>query len=261
MPRVDTEVQHVALTHHRIGLHTKRRNGNRRHNGRLEAMQDLSHLQEADRWRAFGLAYLRMVTKAVPDPTGIPQFRLAVTMLQNAYSNGIRDADTLAALATVHRITGQLSKAEEFARKALNTKPISPGTRYDALEILAEVQDRTGKTRKAVATLRELVKLGRNPLHFFILALNEKRLGRRDRAIAALQKAIHIHPGWPQAHREIAPLLRERGDVKQAQWHQRRANTLSVEPKNNGAAKPPPGDENCSKTQRSQPRQRTRDPP
>lgn len=229
MPHVDTEVKHVALTHHRIGVHAEPKEKPREDNGLLKAIQDLSHLSEPDKLRAHGLASLAMLSQVSPDPQELPQFDEAVRMLEHAYRDGVRDAETITALAEVHLITGDISKAAQLAERSLGFRSLRAETKYNALTVLAESRDRLGDAERATQALRELTVTGRNPIFYFILALNEERLGDRDAAIAAMRAAIEIDPATPEFHHQMSRLLLEQGDEEQSDWHKQRALQLTAE--------------------------------
>lgn len=231
MPRTGTEVTHVALTNHRIGIHpaAERRSANsKRETGTpsLEPIQDLVQLSPLERNRVLGLAYLKLVRKTPGKPQDSPHFAKAKALLRKCYDDGLKDPDVLAALAGIARVTGRLQMAEELGRQALQAKDVSPKTRIEALDILAEVCFRARRYEDSAAYLRRATQCYRNPLHWYVLGTVEERLGRRERAIAAFERLLRISPDNADAHRELAALLDAAGKSREAARHRELAKRL-----------------------------------
>ena len=134
MPRGDTEIPHIAFTHHRIG----------RHNAgavkRVAAVSDLvtddalSHLGPQDRDRNLGLAYFKL-SRSSSYSVYADTFRWrALTLLEGVAWAGLHDGEIDMTLAELCAESNS-ARAAQLARHVLE-QPSAPILRMRALPIL-----------------------------------------------------------------------------------------------------------------------------
>lgn len=101
MPRGDTDIQHVAFTHHRIGRHSPQLPQQPNGIPDLVPLDENPHLSALDRQRDAGLAYMEVFRNpAFANYAGVYGER-ARSNLGAAYKAGLRDAETVFALAQI----------------------------------------------------------------------------------------------------------------------------------------------------------------
>src|SRR5262249_35006609 len=87
MPRGDTDIPHVAFTHHRIGKHSSAAPAAPADTGRMPELRpipDVSHLSSVDQQRNLGLAYLSLLGFHDTAPAHVPLFKARARALLEA---------------------------------------------------------------------------------------------------------------------------------------------------------------------------------
>ena len=230
MPRGDTEIPHVAFTHHRIGRHAKQPPLPPSDTiPDLVALDDNPLLGEPDRKRNLGLAYSeasRLRTSA--RFAGVYRER-ARANLRAAYLAGARDAETTFALAELAALGGDMAAASRFAREALGTADLRPEDRVQCLRIVALGARDAGDPTAAADAMEQVVRLRRNGEDWGALGLSYLDLKKFDKARAALHRALVVSPFDFRTHFNLASCYRELGDDARAneyletgQWLQRK---------------------------------------
>lgn len=232
MPKTETEVPHVAFTHHRIGLHHDAAGGEESsssgesHSTELVALLDDSHLPEADRLRCRGLGWLRIaLTKSELDhDQAIAQ---AQDHLLAAWMGGASDAAVAAGLAQIASYRGHVDQALQWAQRALALDSTPSEERATALETLGEIQFHRGEFEESLKSFQELTQIRRNARHWFFRGLSEQNLGNTADALRSLQKSIDLNPKNPGAHSILAAIFQARGDRERQTFHSQRARVLA----------------------------------
>ncbi|MCS6977788.1 MAG: tetratricopeptide repeat protein [Gemmatales bacterium] len=219
MPTGDTDIPHIAFTHHRIGIHRKT------HEHRqpttvpnLVPIAIPERLSELDRQRNLGLAYLF----AAEDPkhnrfASVFQER-ALNLLGETYKSGLRDGALALGLAALwHR--RDPAQASRFAEEALQDDLLSGEQRAYALAIRADCLITLGNRPAAIECLEEVVRIRRLAEDWRVLGNCYLEEGQITKALAALQKAVEIRPYRPDIHSDLANAYLAVGNDRKAQEH------------------------------------------
>jgi Cytochrome c554 and c-prime len=226
MPRGDTEVPHVAFTHHRIGLHPLKASGNGQGIPDLVPTDDVSHLSAQDQERSLGLAYLKVRRNSPSAPYAAVYRERAREHLEAVYSAGLRDADTVMGLSEIYwRVDRQ--RACAFAREGLQAPVVSSRTRAMALMIIGYSDFQERDDEAATASLEQLVQLRRFADDWRVLGISRLRQNQPETALVALQKALEIRPFRPSIHTAIADVYEQLGQHSLAEDHAKKARWLS----------------------------------
>ena len=159
MPRGDTELPHIAFTHHRIGRH-----GQPPPAGgpvpELVPCGDVSHLPPLDRQRNLGMAYLLAAQNPANAEHSVIFWQRARDLLEAVHAAGLRDAEMAAALVEIWRDADR-ARARVYAREVVEAKDAPAEARVRALYFLGVWANQDRKFKDAVAPLEEAVLLRR----------------------------------------------------------------------------------------------------
>jgi tetratricopeptide (TPR) repeat protein len=232
MPQASTEVTHVALTNHRIGIYDASDSSGSNQNphepgSELMSLQPLDHLSDADRERSRGLAYLNLVRSEGNAVDQLPRLNRAAELLRSAYDRGLRDPELLTSLAGLTRDPGSIDEGIDMATRAVNSPEITPEVRLEALDVLTELYLHNGDLPKAAEYLREIVDGNRSAFHCFLSGQIEQQLGNSSEALDAFREAVHLDPRNAEFRRVLAQMLEEAGLQDEAARHRRLAEQLS----------------------------------
>lgn len=193
MPTSDTEIPHLAFTHHRIGIHPPGTADDEtgRGSGELVALSDLSAFSDLDRQRMLGLAYMQ-AAEDEPDARKARAHELrAFATLREVWKAGLRDVDLAATLALLAGREGH--EAAEYVEYAINHPDAPPPlVRINALLATAAWRAQEGKLTEAISAMGEVVQLRRAASDWKLLGFLAGRAGSRDLARSAMQKAAEI---------------------------------------------------------------------
>lgn len=220
MPQVETDIPHIAFTHHRIGIHSEEiMPPVDPREAELVPTASVDHLPEIDRDRCLGLAYLEYSEKQA-SPDAAREFRRRAWQLLTAvHDQGLFDGDTEAALARI-MWEEEPSQAVPPAQAALHAPTLSPQSRINALFILADAAYRSGEYETAVESLQQLITLRRHSEDHFLLAVCQAQLDLTDTALEHAEKAIEIHPFRPEFYELAAHLSKSTGQEEKAARYQ-----------------------------------------
>lgn len=224
MPSSDTDIPHVAFTHHRIGVHEKPAKQTPQGDGarKLKPLMTYDLLGEADKKRSLGLAYLDLALEERQPALATDYKGRGFDLLSAVHVLGLRDPVLEAKLSRLYFERGQ-DESLPLAHSALASETLTGQDRCTALFVLASERLKRRQFHEARAAFRELVTLRRHPHDWLLLADCEKALGNRAAAVAALQAAVRIDPRLVQVHQFLAQHFRQQGDAQRAAWHQQRA--------------------------------------
>jgi tetratricopeptide (TPR) repeat protein len=224
MPRVDTEIPHIAFRHHRIAVHRPGPSGESDHSesdldarGELTTIQDLSRFSQAERDRMLGLAYYRLHFQR----TWLhEQFLLrADRLLESAASEISGDAALVAARAEIAWETGRVPAAGRWADQVLAADNVEAATRDVALNVKVQLLMQRGDLERAIPLLEELTTSRRNPLDWALLGHCHSLTGGLPEAIAAFEQVLRIAPGQGAIHKALVPLYERAGKPGKARKH------------------------------------------
>jgi hypothetical protein len=195
MPRSPTDVQHVAFTHHRIGVHRAGSAPAAPHPGadaEPRPWRDNPRLSDLDTKRGLGLAYTYLAPHAATPAQAQAYKRRGAELLSAVHAAGLPDPVAEAELALLRLEAGQ--PALPLALLALSRPGIQPGDRCGALFVAGAERFKRGELPAARDTFAELVTLRRQADDWLFLAECEERLGNTAAAAAAGARAVAISP-------------------------------------------------------------------
>ena len=248
MPTSDTDIPHLAFTHHRVGVHhdfpsatTKsaatlskdakiEAEGQARAKATEAASADppklvpfcpITSIGPRERLRSLGLAYIDAAKFDEDDERRNLFQQYAFRLLSDYRSAGQTDGVVESWLARL-RFDNELGEVEAFARRALQDHRIEGLDKCNALFLLADAQYARGRYDDALTTLKELHGLRRHSLQWLLQAQIYKKTGDDDRMDDALRQALKINPHVSSAQQRLAESERKRGNEQQAREHERR---------------------------------------
>ena len=225
MPRGDTDIPHLAFTHHRIGRHRPRPPAASAGAPELIPAVDDSRLSQPDRDRNLGMAYLEAVGKPPYDRYSEVYVERAREHLDAAYAGGLRDGETLASLAECYAGRDRL-RAIGFARAALAAPDATPEVRARALAILADGEILGRHFDGAIGPLEEVTRLRRFGDDWRLLGWCYFQQGDAQKAIRTLEQALAIRPYRHTTHLALAEVYDRLGDTRRAAEHRATARWL-----------------------------------
>lgn len=242
MPRGDTEIPHIAFTNHRIVRRPTPRPTDLKPGGslltddisgrvpELVPLDAIPHLTSLDRDRNLGLAYFTASRNPVYVRYGYDEVfqERARTLLERVDASGLRDPETWAALAEIHREKDRLL-AGSYARKALQDKAISVEARISSLLVLADTAMQDRQYDRAVLRLDEVVRRQRAANDWYFLGLCYLEQDRPLKALPALRQAMTIRPDFSAVHARLAQAYERLGNVPQSKEHRDKARRLFQE--------------------------------
>jgi predicted CXXCH cytochrome family protein len=226
MPRGDTEIPHIAFTHHRIGRHAARRSAESSRAPELVPTDDVSHLAPLDRQRNLGLAYLEVSRNRLYARQAEAYWPRARALLEAVHAAGLRDGDTELGLVEIYE-REDVARAASHARLALEAHDLSAKARGQAMMILARSEIQGRNLDAAIGLLTELVVQRRFAEDWRLLGLCYLEQRQPAKALPALEQALAIRPFRSATHSALAEAYRQLGDPRRAGEHQDRALWLS----------------------------------
>lgn len=218
MPKSETEILHVAATHHRIGIYADPFLATPETTAgpvELVPIDDLSRFSQYDQDRCLGLAYLHLsLQEEDPGLSGLYRNQ-ALAYLSDVLPRDPIDADVLASLAAVHQ-RHEPQQSQDYAERALQQADISPSARVRALFALSDSLREQGLTEEAIEPLEELVTLRRQGADWYLLAACCYQAGDFNRALEAARKAVEIMPDRIPFRELLAELYSLQGHSKHA---------------------------------------------
>jgi tetratricopeptide (TPR) repeat protein len=226
MPRGDTDIPHVAFTHHRIGLHgSKPPRRDDKEVPKLVAIGDESRLTLADQKRNLGLAYLEAArNQEYRAYAGNFAFQ-ARSLLEAVRTAGLREGETAAALADLY-FQADSALSRTYAREAVEAQDTPVEARVNAMIHLATCEMEDHNYTSAIALLKELVRLRRSSEDWGLLGMCYSFQGQLDEALTALQTALAIRPDSYPIHVGLEKVYKQKGDLIKAKEHQEKAQWL-----------------------------------
>jgi predicted CXXCH cytochrome family protein len=227
MPRGDTDIPHVAFTHHRIGHHAPAAKGSPSGGPTPELVPigDVGRLSEADRERNLGLGYLHLAEDGTRPQRAEAFEERARRHLGAAHAAGLRDAATAQGLAEAYWRRDP-SRAADHAKEALEAKDARQAARVKARLILADFEFKRGDYSSAIPVLQEATRERRFAEDWRLLGVSYLQQGETDRALEALRYALAIRPTRHTTHLGLAEAYRRSGDLRRSQEHAYKAEWL-----------------------------------
>jgi len=222
MPKIDTEIPHTALHHHRIGIHNTESDAPEVAVG-LSPILDISNLTTLERARCEALAKFQ-VGQEEPDNPNFKDYGLesakALIQLKNS---GNADADANTILALLARSQGQSAIARDLAKEVVEGEKKPTRAKVEALRLLAQLTYQKRNFAEAANLYRQVTQFQSEAYDYFQLGISEQNSGQTDRAITALKMAVELAPNYIEAHRILSAILKSQGKEDESRKHQQLA--------------------------------------
>lgn len=228
MPRGDTDIPHVAFTHHRIGRHGGPPPAESGRLAQLVPIDDVSNLSEIDQKRNLGLAYLH-VAPDTEQPTKADVYRKrARDLLETVHASKLRDGATVEGLAEVYWDEKDFARAAAFAQEAIDAPDLPADGRAIAMLIRADCHMRDRQFGPAIELLEKVTRLRRQAEDWRLLGICHLEQNQARKAVEALQQALKIRPFRPDIHGGLADAYEQLGDRSRMRQHQEKARWLAL---------------------------------
>src|SRR5262249_46366933 len=156
-----------------------------------------------DQKRNLGLAYRDASQKPAYVAFAPTFWERARVNLEAAHAGGLRDGDSLVALAEI-AWHGDRARTRDYARQALALNDLSPSAGASALILLADCEFQDRDFEAAVGLLQELVLLRRCADDWRLLGMCYLEQRQPGKALPALQEALAIRPFRSATHSVLA---------------------------------------------------------
>ena len=227
MPRGDTDIPHIAFTHHRIGHHDKKAAGEQRRAPSLAPVESVHRLSQFDQDRNLGLAFIETASSASYAKQYGVQFRQeGKRLLDGLFSAGMRDPEAMRQLLDLED-RSTLKGPSKYATEIMKVKDAPANTRASALMSLALSDIQAADYAAAIDLLTELHVIYNTSYSLYLLGNCYVQLDRADEALMPLQKALTLRPDRPVIHEALATVYLRLGKDKLAQEHLRKAELLN----------------------------------
>jgi predicted CXXCH cytochrome family protein len=230
MPRVGTDIPHVAFTHHRIGVHADRPaepTAGPRRLAQLVPLDDVSRLSAIDRDRNLAMAYFGLAQRQTDADAADAYRETARRMLRGVWSRGLHDGEVTSSLAFLER-PGDPDRALGLAREALADPSLHPKLRVNCLYMVGEVGLQKRRLDLAVPAVEELTRLRWLSQDWLLLAACREQGGDLPGALHALERSAAIAPFRPDVHEALAAAHARLGDAEAARREHAAAQRLSA---------------------------------
>ena len=227
MPRGDTDIPHIAFTHHRIGHHGRKLEMSQRRAPELVPIERNLHLSEADRQRNLGLAYLEAAGNASYAEQYGAQFQeKGLKLLQNLYAAGLRDPESMR-----HLMNGEdasrLRGPSQYALEIVSVKVAPANARASALMSLARTEFQNGDYAAAGDRLVEHNKIFNTPDSLRLLGFCYLQQNRAEESLLPLRKSLTLRPFRPATHESLDTAYQLLGNKAKSAEHSRKSQLLT----------------------------------
>jgi predicted CXXCH cytochrome family protein len=225
MPRGDTEVPHIAFTHHRIGRHPLPLPAKLDRVPELVPVGDVSKVPLLDQQRNLGTAYVLASLNPAHFSYAATFRQRALDILTKVHAAGLRHDETTALLAELHR-TSDRGAALAYGRQMLQEKGASADLRAQVQQFVATsaIQDRDFD--EAIRLLEQLTTRRRYAEDWRLLGIARLEQDEARQALSAFQQALAIRPTRPAIHLGLAEAQRRLDQAELARQHHEKAQWL-----------------------------------
>jgi predicted CXXCH cytochrome family protein len=226
MPQVDTEVRHVAFTHHRIGVHSHEPESGTTKDSHDEIvdlipLDEPQQLSDIDHQRNLGLAYFALAQRQ-PEAAPAKAYRerarrlLEEVLASGHLASGKVDGEAVAALVRLFRGSNS-DLAARLAREALASGGLTASSEITCLFFTAEWSVHRGQPAKAEVVLERLVETRLLSEDWRLLGICRGQTADWAGAGAALERACAIAPFRPEIRTALAEVYQRLGRQQDAQ--------------------------------------------
>jgi tetratricopeptide (TPR) repeat protein len=226
MPRGDTDIPHIAFTHHRIGKHPVPPPPDTWRLPDLVPTDDVSRLPALDQKRNLGLAYLHVSEEAGGRSKAQEYRDRARELLEVVHAANLRDGPTLSGLALIRHAGGDYAQARALAAQAMASGDLIGPDRARTLLVLADCEIRERQFDAALTALQELTRLRRNSEDWRLMGVCHLAQNQPRQSLAPLEHALAIRPFRHDIHAMLADAYDQLGDAPRAREHRATADWL-----------------------------------
>jgi tetratricopeptide (TPR) repeat protein len=227
MPRGDTDIPHVAFSHHRIGIHRAKSTLEPNVFPELVPLDDESRLSAFDRQRNLGLAYFEVCRLSTSEKERAFYHERAWNILESLPTRGRVDGETAAVLASMYWKKDR-ELCNKFAQQALEDKNTPSASRSIVLFLIANSLREENDPQSAILRLQELSQLERNSEVWRVLGQCYLDSNRPREALEAFNKALTIRPFRQTIHLGLADAYSRLGNKQLADEHRETARWLAL---------------------------------
>lgn len=241
MPQADTEVPHVAFTHHRIGIHSATTGEGPAGNAsegiaELVPLDEPEGLSQLDRERNLGLAYYSLTLNQTDPNQAAAYFNRARVLLESVRRQGGGHGEVAAALVHIYRYINA-EAALDVAQEALASGGLAAKSETNCLYFIGEWGVQRGQPATARQALERLTTKRLLSLDWLLLGVCRERLGDLSGACSSLERACRLAPLRPEMHYALADAYQHLGKTHLAQREQDVAARLKQRVRPLGGAK------------------------
>ena len=228
MPTADTDIVHIAFTHHRIGIHGLEWTppAGMSDVPELKPLDDDAHLPQAVRDRNLGLAYLQFLAhnrQAARVAAALSE--RAYKLLESAVNAGLRDPEAEAAMASLLFGKRKPKRGRKHAERALALAKeglvLSPDRRVTLLVQLAHDDIGLDRFDDAQQRMDQAQTIRRDVTDLFYKLDIAQRLGDTAMAAKLAEEMLRILPNSPDVHYRAAEAFEAVGRKAEAKLHNR----------------------------------------
>jgi hypothetical protein len=226
MPQVETDIPHIAFTHHRIGIHNEQPPVQvAPRDVELIPASDVTYLPEDDRERCLGLAYLEYSARQ-RSKEAVSVFQdTAWNLLKGLHDKNLYDAAVESSLARL-LWEKESDEASAAAYNAVHGPNPASQDRINAAFVMADMAMKAREFEAAQQPLRDLIQLRRHSEDHLLLSICLAELGKLDEALAEADLAISIQPFRPETYELASRICEASGKSEPAQEYAETAQRL-----------------------------------
>lgn len=231
MPKMETDVVHVALHHHTIAIPSSNTGAQSLNpESSIEPVVDQGGLDQEELRRREDLSILELALRDSESEIGDEQILQAYQRLLRGFEAGTADAQTLVQLSCFGRESNNRQLAEGAARRILKEVSQQSPAYTVALDVLAGQRFQAGDNASALDYYGRLCDRRAISTDHYFLAMCLLNAGRNGEAIASAEYALRLQPDMLPAHEFLAITLRG-VDEDRADLHTRMVQELRrIEP-------------------------------
>lgn len=223
MPRGDTDIPHIAFTHHRIGHHGSKKTASPTQAATLAPIESVEHLAPADRQRNLGIAYLEAAGNAAYAQKHGAAFRqTGRKLLADLYAAGMRDPESMR-----HLLEGEDSP-RQYALEILQDQSAPANARAGALMSLARIDMESGDLAAAAGRLAEHNRIFATSEGFYRQGMCNLQQNDPAAALGPLQRSLAIRPDRAATQGALSEAYQLLGRGPQSEEHARKQRLLRL---------------------------------
>jgi hypothetical protein len=230
MPQVDTEIRHIAFTHHRIGIHAREPKPGTTADANDEIvdlipLDEPPQLSDIDRQRNLGLAYFALAQRQSEAAPAATYRERAQRLLEEVLASGNlasgsgasanMDGEAVAALIRLFRESNP-DLAARLAREALASGGLSAKSEITCLFFIGEWGAHRGQPASASLALERLAEMRLLSEDWRLLGICREQTADLAGARAALERACAIAPFRPEVRTALAEVYQRLGRQQEA---------------------------------------------